>query len=150
MSEYDQFMRQVKSKAPKEGFANEFGSTASMKAALGYDPNSNFDPTNRQSPPPKRSLNEMHRKIMQIGDKKKREEAYNKIYMPAFERETLAITASSKRQQEAEALRRQYANMGFDPDEIETMVARFMQEKRAALSSGPLYNPSQQTLSASR
>jgi hypothetical protein len=52
MKEYDQFMQQVKGKqkAPKDGFAQDFGSRASMKAALGYDPNSDFNSEKKPKP----------------------------------------------------------------------------------------------------
>jgi hypothetical protein len=100
MKEYDQFMRQVKGKkkteapvdtfAPTEGYANEFGSPASMKAALGYDPNSDFNSENKPTRKFSASdagdqLGEISRKISAIKDPLQQMKAFNQFYRPAFQ-----------------------------------------------------------------
>jgi hypothetical protein len=126
MKEYDQFMRQVKgrgkSMAPNEGFANEFGSTASMKASLGYDPQV------KATSVPKRKMDgvESYMASMRASEPQVRQ---------MMETQAEAQSQASRMRTENE-LYQKYANMGFSLPEIRGMIADYFRKQREQARSG--------------
>jgi hypothetical protein len=122
MSEYDQFMRQVKGRGKSKGFANEFGSTASMKAALGYDPKTMVEKTPRR----KADGVDYYMASMRAAEPKVRQ---------MMETQAEAQSQASRMRTENE-LYQKYANMGFSLPEIRGMIADYFRKQRGQARSG--------------
>ena len=141
-----QVKKRGKAKAPTEGYANEFGSPASMKAALGYDPNSDFNSENKptrkfSSANIQDNLEALRKKVVAIKDPTLRDKAFEKVYLKQFDAASRAMDAKSREEQEEQALWRNLSMQGYRDSEIPALIQQFRGERQDAMRSRPLFNP---------
>jgi hypothetical protein len=164
MSEYDQFMQQVKSKSKSKAPEDNFGKPWTKKDKFGNpDYNVGYDPNYRLAAPPEapkkpdmsflniktpfqkgsseHALEAMRRKIVSIKDPNIKNRAFDEIYLEAIKKKQADIDAENSRRQEEDVLWQRFASQGFSSSEIPALIQRYFSEKRTAMQKAPLYNP---------